>query len=125
MKNITIKEHEQPTTGQFVYLIKTPEGIREVIYSIIPLNDYERSYFCCVPVDPTEQLVRIQSERTQMTGISPVVKLDFKKGLVYFVFNRDDEQIRFKKPVPLRWMSLNDDYHVELFNKNVLEWMLE
>lgn len=97
----------------FPATIPQPYGKREIRYELHPLDDFDKSYFRCVPVDDNEILVRIESDLTRISGIRPLAKIDYVNCRIFFIQNRDDEQVRFEKPIRLTWLYFDRQFVTE------------
>jgi hypothetical protein len=69
------------------------KGHRDDSY-LYPLSDFDKEYWKDVKLNPNEKLFRYKSYTTDIAKISPVIKINIDKSLIYFLkdLNSDDDK---------------------------------
>lgn len=109
-KNPMVKN--QKAVGSFAHTYK---GKYVGDYYLFLLDDYDRQFYSHVPLKPNEWLFRIETPKNRYGN--PLVKINFKKGWVYFMSDdhdlnsdEDDKNPKFnKKSSDVVYISLNKD----------------
>lgn len=96
----------------FVGVFETVQNNREgrvVIFELHRLHPEEYDFFVTVPYNPEEGLFRIKTDKTRVANLYPLVLINFRHGTIQFVENREDEQVRFERPLKIQYMDLTED----------------
>ena len=101
--------------GTFVGVFETQQNAREgrlVVFELHRLEQEELDYFRTVPIDtPREKLFRIKTDKTRIANMCPLVKINFERGVVHFLQQREDEQVRFERGLKIQYMDISDDVY--------------
>lgn len=99
-KNSFCLRSQEPVCGSFWPQTWNSDG------GLIQLDEYDRALVKNIPLKPGEQIFRYFTERSLIMGMKPMIKVNFKKGLVYFLEGKAEE-IRFQTiGVPIRYLRI-------------------
>ncbi len=102
----------------FCGIFETVMNIRKnkiVEYELHVLDEWEKAFFAPVPLERSEKLFRIKTNNTRIANIVPLVKIDFERGLIYFIKKRDDEQVHFERGLKIHYLNVSDDAVMDVY----------
>ncbi len=106
------------TENTFCGILETAANVRKnkiVEYELHILDETEKEFFRTVPLQPSEKLFRIKTDKTRIANIIPLVKINFEKGLIYFIQQREDEQVHFERGLKLSYLNVSDDAVMDVY----------
>ena len=75
---------------------------------LFELDEFDTSITSHVVLKQGEKVMRYETSTTRIGGYMPMVKINFEKGLVYFM-KENDEVIEFdSRGVKALWISINE-----------------
>jgi len=99
------RKHGEKSAGGFS--LKGWEG-KGTDASLLKLDDFDKKWVGDYKLKPDEKIYRYSSDTTKVSGIEPIVKINHKKGLVYFS-NGEDNKLSFEtKGEPVSYMRLRE-----------------
>jgi ADP-ribose pyrophosphatase YjhB (NUDIX family) len=86
-------------------------------YYLWELSDFDKDYYSHLELKDGEKLYRYETETTKSAGMFPLVKVNVKKGLIYFIkdlYSNDDKNIIFEsRGIKPMWISLSETEKLE------------
>ena len=78
------------------------------------LDDYDQDLMKSIPLKPAERIYRYINRTTAIGGMSPLIKMNIEKGLLYFpIYNEADDIIFETRGVKALWISLIEDKYAD------------
>ena len=78
------------------------------------LDDYDQDLMKSIPLKPAERIYRYINRTTAIGGMSPLIKMNIEKGLLYFPIHNEADDIIFEtRGVKALWISLIEDKYVD------------
>ena len=78
------------------------------------LDEYDQDLMKNIPLKSAERIYRYINRTTAIGGISPLIKMNIEKGLLYFpVYNEADDIIFETRGVKALWISLIEDKYAK------------
>ena len=95
-------------------------------YHMFKLDDFDKKITKDVPLKPNEMIFRFETDKSKVTGMRPLIKVNTKSGLVYFVDNDHFEktnEIKFEpKSEKVHYMKLRrNDFVAPTDKKHMIE----
>ena len=86
----------------------------QAAYYMYDLDEFDQGYFADrVKLRKDERLFRYETATTKIGGMMPLIKVNLKTGLVYFLSDLYADDCRFdtisEKPV---WIDIHDDFNI-------------
>lgn len=78
-----------------------------VDYVILNLDEHDKQHIKNVVLKPSQQIFRVQTEKMKKHGYKPLVKLDLKTEMFYFLVDNDEDTPTFeRKGSKIRYMKI-------------------
>lgn len=78
------------------------------------LDEYDQDLIKNIPLKAEERIYRYINRTTAIGGISPLIKMNIEKGLLYFpVYNEADDIIFETRGIKALWISLIEDKYAK------------
>jgi bifunctional non-homologous end joining protein LigD len=89
------------------------------------LDDYDQDLMKSIPLKPAERIYRYINRTTAIGGMSPLIKMNIEKGLLYFpIYNEADDIIFETRGVKALWISLIEDKYVDGGGVGIKEYLV-
>lgn len=117
--------HNQQSIGSFAHRYN---GKYIGDYYLFALDDYDREFYSHLPLKANEMLFRTETERGKISKSNPLIKVNIKKGWIYFMSDdndpnsdKDDKTPKFNsKTADVVYLSLNSD--VQKYNQGLIPY---
>lgn len=117
--------HNQQSIGSFAHRYN---GKYIGDYYLFALDDYDREFYSHLPLKANEMLFRTETETGKISKSNPLIKVNIKKGWIYFMSDdndpnsdKDDKTPKFNsKTADVVYLSLNSD--VQKYNQGLIPY---
>lgn len=81
-----------------------------VNFELFELDEYEADWLAPLPVDPGWHIYRVRTNKTRISGIYPLIKINGTLGYVKFMdCNRSDEQVHFGRAYKIAQLTIQEN----------------
>lgn len=90
------------------------------------LDDYDQDLMKNIALRPAERIYRYINRTTAIGGISPLIKMNIEKGLLYFpIYNEADDIIFETRGVKALWINLIEDKYADGGGVGSDKWQIQ
>ena len=76
------------------------------VYELIYLDSFDLEFVSLVPLKEGEKIFRYQTDRSRIAGISPLVKVNLRSGLAYYLIENTDVPVFETRGIRMKYANI-------------------